>query len=107
MTDGTGKPLVPESIVGTDGSAAPNKARRRLILAAGAALPSVYTLSSGAQTALVSNLSCWAKTPTPPARFTPTDDDWYRAPVYTGDYDGTPAYCVSVPQSACLDPSTD
>lgn len=110
MTDATGTPLVPESSVAAESrTAGPSKARRRLILAAGAALPSIYTLSSGAQTAVASNLFCRAKLGTPPARFTstPTADNWLRAPVNVGEYDGTPADCVTSPQSACMDPASN
>jgi hypothetical protein len=78
-----------------------------LILAAGAALPSVYTLSSGAQTAGASNMACLAKQGTPPARFVSQEDyarwpdNWLRAPVSYGDYDGATADCVTTPQSSC------
>ena|SRR5215471_18712222 len=85
-------------------SANPSAVRRRLLLAAGAALPSVYTLTSGAQTAVASNLRCWGNPgATPPQRFTASDDSWYRSPVYTGQYKGNAAYCVTSPQSACID----
>lgn len=110
MTDATGTPQVPESSVAAKSrTAGPSKARRRLILAAGAALPSIYTLSSGAQTAVASNLACLAKQGTAPARFTstPTADNWLRAPVNVGEYDGTPANCVTSPQSACMDPASN
>lgn len=102
MSDGTGKHQIPDSSV-TAQSRGPghSKARRRLILAAGAALPSIYTLSSGAQTAAASVL-CSARQPqTAPAAVTSTRDTWYRAPVYVGEYNGTKAYCVSSPQTDC------
>ena len=84
----------------------PSPARRRLILAAGAAIPSVYTLASGAQTAVASNLRCWAHPPSTPARFTPSDDQWLRVHIYKGTYkQETDAYCVSSPQSSCVDGS--
>jgi hypothetical protein len=105
MTDAAGTRQVPESSVAADSrTASPSKARRRLILAAGAALPSIYTLSSGAQTAIASNMVCLAKQGTPPPRFTSQPDNWVRAPVSVGDYDGTPADCVTSPQSACAGP---
>jgi hypothetical protein len=110
MTDATGTDQVPDSTVtvaAESRGASPSQTRRRLILAAGAALPSVYTLSSGANTAAASNLACLAKQGTPPPRFT-TDadyarwpDNWVRAPVAYGDYDGIPADCVTTPQSSC------
>ena len=113
MTDATGRPQVPESTVAADSrSAGPSQTRRRLILAAGAVLPSVYTLSSGAQTAAASNLVCLTKQGPPPPRFTSDGDwvrwpdGWVRAPVNFGDYDGVPANCVNSPQEACIDPSS-
>ena len=103
MTDVSGMTQVP-STASTDSQAqGPSKSRRRLLLAAGAALPSICTLSSGAQAAVASNLRCLANEAAPPARFTPAPDNWVRAPVDVGDYDGTPAYCVTSPQSACSD----
>jgi hypothetical protein len=107
MNDAAGTSRFPDSIAGADSrSGGPSRVRRRLILAAGAALPSVYTLASGAQTAIASHLTCAAKEPTiPPARFTDAPDSWYRAPVSVGDYDGTPAHCVTMPQAACADPA--
>jgi len=110
MTDATGTQQVPASTVAADSrSASPSKARRRLLLAAGAVLPSVYTLSSGAGTAAASNLVCLAKEGLPPPRFTTEGDytgrtdGWVRAPVSVGEYDGTPADCVTTPQSGCSD----
>ncbi len=104
MTDASGTPRIREGGVSVDSEApSPSKGRRRFIWAAGAALPSIYTLSSGAQAAIASNLACWAREPQPgPARFTPNTDNWLRASVYTGEYDGTPAYCVSSHQSDCV-----
>jgi hypothetical protein len=106
MTDATGTNSVPDSTVAADWRT-PSKARRRLLMAAGAALPSIYTLSSGAATAAASSLVCLAKEGPPPIRFT-TDGDyahrpdgWVRAPVTTGEYDGTPADCITSPQSEC------
>jgi hypothetical protein len=110
MTDAAGVPSTPDSSVAADSqSGSPSKARRRLILAAGAVLPSIYTLSSGAQTAAASNVACLAKTgQETPIRFTQDDDyarisdGWLRAPVNFGEYDGAPANCVTSPQSACI-----
>jgi hypothetical protein len=104
MTDGSATLHVAESSVAAESRTPnPSKARRRFLLAAGAALPSVYTLNSGAQTAIASNLACWAKEPkAPPVRFTSSNDNWLRAQVYTGDYNGTPADCVSSPQAECI-----
>lgn len=109
MSDDTGKHQIPDSSVAAQSRVAGHrKARRRLILAAGAALPSIWTLSSGAQTAAASNRLCWTHQSEPtPARFTPSSDTWYRAPVYVGDHNGTPAYCVSPRQSECADGATD
>ena len=104
MTDASGTPQPREGGVAVD-SGVPilSQGRRRFIWAAGAALPSIYTLSSGAQAAIASNLACWAREPQPPPpRFTPTNDNWLRASVFTGEYDGTPAYCVSSRQSDCI-----
>jgi hypothetical protein len=111
MTDATGARQAPESSVAAESrTAGPSKARRRFILAAGAALPSIYTLSSGAQIAVASNTVCTLKQQgMVPARFTttPTADNWLRAPVNVGEYDGTPADCVTSPQSACMDPASN
>lgn len=83
-------------------TAAPNAARRRLMLGAGAILPSVYTLSSGATTAAASTLACFNTTSTSaPARFVDTQDKWYRAQVYDGKNGGNMAHCVSTPQNSC------
>jgi hypothetical protein len=110
MTDATGTKQVPASTVAADSrSASPSNARRRLLLAAGAVLPSVYTLSSGAGTAAASNVVCLAKQGALPPRFTTEGDytgrtdGWVRAPVSVGEYDGTPADCVTTPQSGCSD----
>ena len=107
MTDAAGKRPVPESTVVADSQpGSPSKARRRLIFAAGAALPSIYTLSSGAQAAVGSQLACLVRqgSAVPPIRFTQDNDyarisdGWLCAPVNFGEYDGTPANCVTSPQ---------
>ena len=77
-----------------------------MIFAAGAALPSIYTLSSGAQAAVGSQLACLVRqgSAVPPIRFTQDNDyarisdGWLCAPVNFGEYDGTPANCVTSPQ---------
>lgn len=104
MTDATGKIQIPDSTVaGERRLAEHSKVRRRLILAAGAALPSIYTLSSGAQVAAASNMACWANQPaTAPNRFTTAPDNWYRSEVYVGDHKLSPAYCVSDRQENCI-----
>ena len=100
---GTDAKIPATTVLNDPSSGHPSAARRRFILAAGAALPSVYTLSSGAQTAVASSLRCWANSPeTPPVRFTPAEDNWVRAKVYVGDNDGHAAYCVNTPQNACI-----
>ena len=86
-------------------SAAPNARRRRLLVGAVGALPSVYTLASGAQVAAHSAMACWAHEPqTPPVRFTRGSDDWVRSTVYSGDYAGYQAHCVTSPQRPCNTP---
>ncbi len=89
----------------------PSAARRRL-LRAGAIVPSVLTLSSGAALAAASGTSCLTNTSTtPPQRFSTTKDQWLRKPVFngemkTGPYSGQPAYCVSGDTSksaSCVD----
>jgi hypothetical protein len=108
MTDATGAPQVPDSTEADSRAENPSKARRRLILAAGAVLPSIYTLSSGAQTAAASNLVCLSKQGPPPIRFTKDEDyarvsdGWLRAPVNFGEYDGVPADCITSPQTSCV-----
>jgi hypothetical protein len=118
MTDAAGKRPIPESTVVADSQpGSPSRARRRLILAAGAALPSIYTLGSGAQTAVGSHMVCLAKqgSAPPPIRFTQytglglqdndhlqTPEGWLRAPVNFGEYDGSPADCVTTPQASCV-----
>jgi hypothetical protein len=101
---GTAGKIPDRTVLNGPNSDHPSAARRRLILAAGAALPSVYTLTSGAQTAAASSLRCLINgTETPPARFTPAEDNWVRAKVYVGKSDdGRAAYCVSAPQNACI-----
>jgi hypothetical protein len=84
---------------------APNRLRRRLIV--GAAVPTLYTLSSGAALARTSATgACLQEPEVPPQRFTGTRDNWLRAPVYVGRYDsqsGPAAYCVTSPQEMCTD----
>ena len=68
--------------------------RRRLLISAGVALPSVLTLTSGASVAFASTLV---------ARFTSTTDQYYRLPVYEGKAKGHTVHCVNTPQTACTD----
>jgi hypothetical protein len=93
--------------------------RRRLLVGTVAVLPSVYTLSSGARTAVASNLRCWNRAQshggrelvgTPggddeAARFSMMNDEWLRKQVYTGMGGGHPAYCAMSNQAACIDPA--
>lgn len=91
----------PQDALGRDD--APNRTRRRLIVGAASVLPTVYTLSSGAQTATASNARCLRDPPLEPERFAPTRDEWLRAPVYVGSYQGQAAYCITSPQELCVD----
>ena len=72
---------------------------------AGAVLPSVLTLSSGAAMAAGSTSACLTQTSTstPPARFVDTQDKWFRAQVYDGKSGGKAAHCVTTPQNSCID----
>ena len=84
---------------------APSRSRRRLLLGATSALPSVLTLSSGAQAAVLSNLRCIQdNSQATPPRFTSSDDGWTRARVDVGQFQGQSAYCITTPGSACKDP---
>jgi hypothetical protein len=83
----------------------PNARRRRLLVGAVGIVPSVYTLASGAQVSATSQMMCFLKQPpTPPARFTPGSDNWFRSTAYSGNYEGHPAHCVTSPQNTCVDP---
>lgn len=85
-------------------AAAPNRLRRRLLLAGAAVVPSVYTLTSGAQAAVASSLRCLqANEDTAPPRFVQTPDQWLRQPVQMGRFEQRSTYCVSTPQSECAD----
>lgn len=75
-----------------------------MLLAAGGALPSVLTLSSGAASAASSHLVCLLNQPNPPPqRFTPGEDNWVRAQVNVAAYENRPAYCITTPSSNCVD----
>jgi hypothetical protein len=104
----------------TPSAVGPQTARRRLMLGAAAALPSVFTLSSGAQAAAASSARCLAQDN--PSRDNPIDfrirndtskapaltmdrDEWLRKQVYYGRSNGGPAYCAMDKQSACIDPN--
>jgi hypothetical protein len=107
MADATGeRENIPDDITPDDiRPSGPSKPRRRLVLGAAAALPSAYTLASGAQAAVASNLRCWSATP--PADLAPVsaiDDNWFRAKVYVGKQGSATAYCVMANQSSCIDP---
>ncbi|MEP7276859.1 MAG: hypothetical protein ABI812_10920 [Betaproteobacteria bacterium] len=85
-------------------AAGPNAARRRLMLGAGAIVPSVLTLSSGAAIAAASSTHCLnTAAGTPPQRFTGSQDKWFRAQVYDGKATGKSAHCVTTPQTTCTD----
>jgi hypothetical protein len=98
----------------TSGAAGPHTARRRLMLGAAAVLPSVLTLTSGAQTAVASNVRCLARDD--PINFriredtanapllTMDRDEWLRKEVYYAHSGGHPAYCAMDDQGACIDP---
>jgi hypothetical protein len=105
MSDGTGKPFDAPVQTAQSGTpdAGPSRARRRLLLGA-VAVPSVYTLTSGAQTAAASVLHCVATsgTATPASRFTTHADAWTRKQVYMGKYTSDTAYCVTWNQSSCV-----
>jgi hypothetical protein len=75
-----------------------------MLLHAGALVPSVLTLSSGAAAAVASNLRCTANTSTSAAatKFSLTDDTWYRKQVYQGKNSGAYVYCIMNPQSGCI-----
>ena len=73
-----------------------------MLLAAGGALPSVLTLSSGAQAAAASSLRCLA-TNQPHQRFVDVQDQWVRAQVPVGSYNSRTAYCITTPSGGCLD----
>jgi hypothetical protein len=78
-----------------------DRTRRRLVVGASSALPTVLTLHSGAAHALASNLQCFAKSPGGATAFSTVDDGWRRHVVATGTYRVTsvdhPAYCVYSP----------
>ena len=90
------------------GAVGPKTARRRLMLGAAAALPSVFTLTSGAQTAVASNTRCWSKVDFRHIRDAPllstTHDEWLRKDVYYGLHQGMPAYCAMEDQATCIEP---
>lgn len=107
------------SVEAVDSAARARAVRRRLLLGTAAVLPSVYTLSSGARTAVASNLRCWDRAQrqggrelvgTPggddeAARFSMVGDEWLRKQVYTGIGGGHPAYCAMSNQALCIDPA--
>ena len=107
MSEVTGQSdTFPESTSGSNPHDNAKRAtRRRLLLGAAAALPSVYTLKSGAQTAVASAIACTTRpAPLGLQRFTPADDTWVRKHVYKGQLANDDAYCVMWTQSSCVDP---
>jgi len=86
------------------------RARRRRLLLGAAAIPTVYTLTSGAGVAAAS-LTCWdtqSQTATPPL-VTTAPDQWYRSTMKSGGTGTgwkTMAYCMNDPsnQAGCTDP---
>jgi hypothetical protein len=109
MTDATEvrDPIKDQAESTTPGAGGPQTARRRLMLGAAAALPSVFTLTSGAQTAVASNLRCLAKGSLDSqsvSRLTLTKDEWLRKEVYFGVENGHEAYCAMDDQALCLEP---
>jgi len=68
--------IAPQPAAGPD---RPSRARRRLLLGATGALPSVLTLSSGAAIAAASTVQCVFKNQQTPERFTAVNDNWVRA----------------------------
>src|SRR5437899_9197478 len=87
MSEVTGQSdTVPENTAGSNPRDDAKRAtRRRLLLGAAAALPSVYTLKSGAQTAVASAIACTTRpAPLGLQRFTAADDMWVRKHVYKG-----------------------
>ena len=109
MSQFTGKDVsVPEISVGAakDNDAVRAK-RRRFLLGAAAALPSVYTLTSGAQTAVASGLSCLTRgAQANPTRITTAPDTWYRSQVKAGSAGQSTtknAFCIMDNQNACAD----
>jgi len=96
----------PENVA--SGAAGPQTARRRLMLGAAAALPSVFTLTSGAQTAVASNARCWENdfrnSRAMPA-VTMDHDEWLRKEVYYGRINGVVAFCAMKDQADCIDPA--
>ena len=97
--------LPPTEALPDDAGLDRTSARRKLVLGAAAILPSIVTVSSGAQTALASNVKCWSKNPeAPPDRVSFAPDGWLRKQVYVGQYQGNKAFCLAWDQASCLDP---
>jgi len=86
------------------------RVRRRRLLLGAAAIPTVYTLTSGAAVAAAS-LNCWGTQTqaTPPQRVTAAPDQWARSTMKSGKVNPgnqVTAYCMTPPgkQSECTDP---
>lgn len=82
---------------------APDRRRRRLLLGAAGVLPSVYTLTSGAQVSAASLRCLEAQEDATPTRFTANNDQWLRTPVQMGQFEQRDTYCISTPQAQCTD----
>src|SRR5437879_3688199 len=86
MSEVTGKSdEVPETTAGSNPRDDAKRVTRRRLLLGAAALPSVYTLTSGAAVA-ASSINCWANQPqtTTAPRITTAPDRWYRVQVKSG-----------------------
>lgn len=87
------------------------RARRRRLLLGAAAVPTVYTLTSGAGVAAAS-LTCWdrAQQTAPAQRVTAVPDQWARGQMKSGTTwpgNTTMAYCMKDPKDqtlGCTDP---
>jgi len=95
-TPNTPERPIPETSAADASAAAHRAKRRRMLLAAGAAVPTVLTLTSGASVSAASLA---------PTRFTTAPDKFYRMPVYDGKTKtgNKTVHCVNTPQSKCTD----
>ena len=116
MTDATqaDKSGTSDARSATYAAAGPQTARRRLMLGAAAVIPSIYTITSGAQTAVSSNRCLPSgesynlrsgRLPWDHPLLTDKKDGWLRKSVYHGLYNGKHAYCALDNQGACVDGS--
>src|SRR5437773_6963843 len=109
MSQVTGKrDEVPESTAGSSPRDDSKRVTRRRLLLGAAALPSVYTLTSGAAVA-AGSISCWAtqSTTNSPTRITTAPDRWYRLQVKSGTKPppntNVMGYCLTDNQANCTD----